>query len=317
VRVAAGTLLALALALGLGATFTVPEYQQVIVTQFGRPIGEPIRSPGLHFKLPLVQAARYFDKRFLEWLSNAAEISTSDKVYIFVDSYARWRISDPVLFLQRLQNEAGAQSQLDGILDGEIRSAIARHDLREVIRSSNRTPTADADSKEGSNPLEDVEVGRGRIREEILRAARERTADLGIEVLDVQFRRINYGEQVRADVYNRMISERRRIADRYRSEGQGEASRIHGEMERELKRIQSDAYRQAQEIRGRSDAEAAEIYARAYDPTPEAREFYEFLKTMESLENTVDRETSVVLSTRGDFYRYLESASPSAAGGGR
>jgi membrane protease subunit HflC len=316
-RIAVPILLALGLLLTLGSVFSVREDQQVILTQFDRPVGEPIRAPGLHFKLPLVQTANYFDKRFLEWLSNAEEIPTKDKVFIFVDMYARWRISDPLRFFQRLRDEAGAQSRLDDILDGEMRSSIARHSLREVIRSSNRTPSTDEDSKEGTSQFEDIELGRERIREEILGAARERTADLGIEVLDVQFRRINYGEQVKDDVYKRMISERRRIADRFRSEGQGEASRIHGEMERELKRIQSEAYRQSQEIRGRSDAEAAEIYAKAYDPAPDAREFYEFLKTMESLEHTLDRETTLLLSTKGDFYRYLDSATPSAASGAR
>ena len=310
VQYVAGAVAAAVVFIFLSAAYVVREDQQVILTQFGRPIGEPVRDPGLHFKVPLLQRAHYFEKRFLEWRGNAEELPTKDKVFIFVDTYARWRISDPLLFFQRLSDEGNAQSRLDDILDGETRSAIAKHNLREVIRSMNRTPVLDQDALDGGTQFGAVEIGRERIRQEILRAAQARTADLGIEVLDVQFKRINYGEQVQGDVYNRMISERRRIADRYRSEGQGEASRIRGEMERELKRIQSDAYRQTQEIRGRADAEAADIYSRAYDQNEQSREFYEFTKSMESLERTVDRDTWLLLTTDGDFYRYLESANP-------
>jgi modulator of FtsH protease HflC len=294
----------------LSTAFVVREDQQVILTQFGRPVGEPIRAPGLRFKVPLIQRAHFFDKRFLEWQGDAEELPTKDKVFIFVDTYARWRISDPLLFFQRLRDESGAQSRLDDILDGETRSAIAKHDLLDVIRSTNRTPQIDEDATDGMSQFSEVRIGRDRIRDEILRAAQARTADLGIEVLDVQFKRIHYGEQVKGDVYNRMISERRRIADRYRSEGQGEALRIAGDMERELKRIQSEAYRETQEVRGRADAEAAGIYASSYDQTPEAREFYGFVKSMESLERTVDRETWLMLSTGGEFYRYLDSSTP-------
>jgi membrane protease subunit HflC len=298
------------LLLVLGSSFVVREDQQVILTQFGRPVGEPIREPGLRFKIPLIQRAHVFDKRFLEWQGDAEELPTKDKVFIFVDTYARWRISDPLLFFQRLRDESGARSRLDDILDGETRSALAKHDLIEVIRSENRTPQVDEDAADGMSQFRNIRIGREKIREEILLAAQARTADLGIQVLDVQFTRIHYGEQVKGDVYNRMISERRRIADRYRSEGQGEALRIRGEMERELKRIQSEAYRETQEVRGRADAEAAGIYAGSYDQTPEARDFYGFVKTMESLEKTVDRDTWLMLSTGGEFYKYLESSTP-------
>jgi modulator of FtsH protease HflC len=309
IRWVPGIAVALALIV-LSAGFVVREDQQVIVTQFGQSIGEPIREPGLRFKIPLIQRAHFFDKRFLEWQGDAEELPTKDKVFIFVDTYARWRISDPLLFFRRLRDESGAQSRLDDILDGETRSAIAKHDLLDVIRSTNRTPQVDEDATDGMSQFIDVRIGRDRIRDEILRAAQVRTADLGIEVLDVQFKRIHYGEQVKGDVYNRMISERRRIADRYRSEGQGEALRIHGDMERELKRIQSEAYRETQEVRGRADAEAAGIYASSYDQTPESREFYGFMKSMESLERTVDRDTWLLLSTGGEFYRYLGSSTP-------
>ncbi len=290
------------------AVYQVSEYEQVIITQFGDPIGDPIAEPGLHVKLPLIRKVHRFDKWFLEWEGEAAELPTKDKVFILVDSFARWRITDPLKFFQRLRNEQGAQSRLDDILDGETRNAIARHLLLEVIRSSNREPTRDESVADVGQELSPIVEGRDAIRLQILAAAQGRTADLGIEILDVQFKRINYGEQVLRDVYNRMISERARISDRFRSEGQGERAEILGNMERDLKRIQSEAYREAEEIRGRADAEATEIYARAYDQSADSRRFYEFLKTMETFEKTVDPETWLILSTDGDFYRYLKKS---------
>jgi membrane protease subunit HflC len=289
------------------AAFVVREDQQVIITQFGKPVGEAIIDPGLHFKTPIIQKLQVFDKRFLEWQGDSDELPTKDKVFIFVDVYARWRIKDPLLFFQRLRDERGGQSRLDDILDGETRNAIARHNLIEVIRSSNREAELD-DANPNDNGLIPIEDGREAIRLQILTAAQPRTTDLGIEILDVQFRRINYGQQVEGDVFNRMISERKRIADRYRSEGRGEQARILGEMERELKRIQSEAYREAETIRGTADAKATDIYAQAYNQSADSRDFYQFLKTMESFESTVDRETLLMLSTRGDFYRYLKSS---------
>jgi membrane protease subunit HflC len=303
-------LVLLAVLLFASAAFIVREDKQVIITQFGNPVGDPITEPGLHFKVPILQKAFFFDKRFLEWEGDAEELPTKDKVFIFVDAYARWRIADPLLFFQRLRDERGAQSRLDDILDGETRNVIAKHDLIELIRSTNRAPIQDEDLPDLESTLESISVGREELRQQILDAAKERTADLGIEVLDVEFKRINYGEQVEADVYNRMISERRRIADRFRSEGQGEASRILGKMERELKRIQSEAYREAREIRGRADAEATDIFASAYNQSAEARSFYEFMKTMETFEATVDENTWLMLSTDGDFYRFLEASAP-------
>ncbi|MDH3254496.1 MAG: protease modulator HflC [Acidobacteriota bacterium] len=287
------------------AAFVVRETDQVIKTQFGKPVGDPITKPGLHFKLPVIQKIRRFDKRFLEWDGDATELTTKDKRFIFVDTYARWRITDPLLFFQRLQDERRAQSRLDDILDGETRNAIANHNLVELVRSSNREPEQDSGQIDIQAQLEEIQVGRELIRQEILRAAQSRTGDLGIEVLDVQIKRINYVEDVRRKVYDRMIAERRRIADRYRSEGEGEAARINGELERELKRIQSEAYRTAEEIIGTADAEATEIYAKAYDQSPDARSFYGFLKTMETLSSTADERTSILLSTEGEFYRFL------------
>jgi membrane protease subunit HflC len=293
-----------------GSVFVVREDQQVILTQFGQPVRGPITAPGLAFKLPLVQKAHVFDKRFLEWQGDAEELTTRDKKYIFVHAYARWRISDPLLFFQRLTNEPNAQSKLDDILDGETRNAIARHNLLEVVRSSNRTPDAD-ESKQEAEQFVPIEAGRDKIRLEILEAAKASASGLGVEILDVQFRRIKYSDPATQNaVFQRMISERKRIADRFRSEGQGEAARIQGEMERELARIQSEAYRKTQEIRGRADAEAVQVYARAYGSSADSRSFYEFVKTMETFEATFDPDTTLLLSTKGDLFRFLESSSP-------
>ena len=290
------------------AAFVVDETEQVIITRFGKPIREPILTAGLKFKVPMIDTANRFEKRFLEWDGAANELPTKDKRFIHVDTYARWRINDPLLFFQRLRDERGAQTRLDDILDGETRNAIAKHNLVEVIRLSNRIPETDESQPDESGILEEIETGRELIRREILVSAQARTADLGIEILDVQFKRINYVEEVRRKVYDRMIAERQRIADRFRSEGQGEASRILGEMDRELKRIQSEAYREAREIVGDADAEATRIFARAYNQSADARSFYEFTKTMETFESTVDPDTWVLLSTSGEFYKYLKSS---------
>ena len=302
-------ILVIAVVVGLRSTlFIVNEYDQVIITQFGEPVGDPITAPGLKFKVPFIQKIHRFDKRFLEWDGDVAELPTKDKVFIKVDTYARWRISDPLLYFQRLRNESVAQTRLDDILDGETRKAIANHNLIEVIRSTNRTPERDESVLDLAGDLGEIQTGREAIRAEVLTAGQRRTSDLGIEVLDVQFKRINYGPQVLQDVHARMISERQRIADRFRSEGQGERAKILGDMERELKRITSEAYREAEEIRGRADAAATDIYARAFNQSADSRSFYEFLKTMATFEKTVDAETWLLLSTDGDFYRFLKSS---------
>jgi membrane protease subunit HflC len=301
--------LVIVVVIGLRSTlFIVNEYDQVIITQFGEPVGDPIIAPGLKFKVPFIQKIHRFDKRFLEWDGDVAELPTKDKVFIKVDTYARWRISDPLLYFQRLRNESVAQTRLDDILDGETRKAIANHNLIEVIRSTNRTPERDESVLDLAGDLGEIQTGREAIRAEVLTAGKRRTSDLGIEVLDVQFKRINYGPQVLQDVHARMISERQRIADRFRSEGQGERAKILGDMERELKRITSEAYREAEEIRGRADAAATDIYAQAFNQSADSRSFYEFLKTMATFEKTVDAETWLLLSTDGDFYRFLKSS---------
>jgi membrane protease subunit HflC len=290
-----------------GALYIVDETQQVVITQFGEPKGDPITTPGLKIKLPFTQRANYFDSRFLEWDGDPNEVPTRDKRFIHVDTYARWRITDPLLYFQRLRSEQGAQSRLDDILDGETRNVIASHDLIEVVRSTNRAFVVSEEIGGGAGGVvsDSIEFGRSQLAEEVLQAARTRTEDLGIEILDFRFKRLNYVEQVRQEVYARMISERQRIAEQFRSEGAGESARINGERERELKEITSEAYRQAQEIKGRSDAEAADIYAAVYNRDSE---FYRFLRSMEVLRSTLDSTSVLVLSTDSELLRFLGRA---------
>ncbi|RMF96626.1 MAG: protease modulator HflC [Candidatus Schekmanbacteria bacterium] len=290
------------------SAFIVNEAEQVIITQFGKPVGSPITEPGLHFKIPWIQKTNYFDKRFLEWDGSPNQVPTKDKRFIWVDSYARWRIADPLLFFQRVRDERGAQSRLDDIIDGGIRNAIANSDLVEVIRSSNRVPAVQEDLTEGeeAEAFQKIEYGQEKLTRSIIADAAPRLAELGIELLDVRFKRINYVEEVRKKIFERMISERKRIAEKFRSEGQGEASKILGDKERELKRIQSEAYRKAQEIKGKADAEAAAIYAKVYNQSADSREFYRFIKTMETYKTTLSDKDFLLLSTESDFFRYLK-----------
>jgi modulator of FtsH protease HflC len=295
---------AVGLALLLSSVYVVNETQQVVITQFGEPVGQPVTTPGLHFKVPFMQDANYFDKRFLEWDGSPNQIPTKDKRFIWVDSYARWRISDPLLFFQRLRDERGAQSRLDDILDGETRNAIARNDLVEVVRTSNRDlPTIPVESEETNAALEKIQLGRHAITRQILATTAPRVKEFGIELMDFQFKRINYVEQVQNDVFQRMIAERKRVAERYRSEGAGEAARISGERERDLQRIQSEAYRTAQETRGKADAQATRIYAEANNRDAA---FYAFTKSMETYESAVDAKTILILTTNGELLKYLE-----------
>jgi membrane protease subunit HflC len=293
----------------ISSVYVVNETEQVVVTQFGKPVGEPVTTPGLNFKVPFIQIANFFEKRFLEWDGDPNQIPTKDKKYIFVDTYARWQIVDPLQFFKRLRNELGAQSRLDDILDGETRDFIANHNLIEAVRTSNRTPMSSGVIGELiGDSLENIDVGREKIQAMILQAANEQTMDLGIKILDFRFKRINYVEDVRTQVYERMKSERYRIADKFRSEGQGEASRINGEKERELKTIQSQAFREAQEIMGRADGEAAAVYANAYNQTSTSRSLYRFIKSMETFEKTFDSNTHVILSTDSELYNYLKNS---------
>ena len=296
---------AIVLLVVLGQTaYTVNEIEQVIITQFGDPVGDPVVTPGLHFKVPFIQRINVFDKRFLEWDGNPNQVPTRDKRFIWVDTYARWRITDPLLFFQRLRDERGAQSRLDDILDGETRNAVARHDLIELVRSTNRNAEdVPIESEEEAVILETIDRGRQKITREILETAAGRTADLGIELLDLRLKRINYVEEVQQDVFARMIAERQRIAEQFRSEGQGESARIHGERERELAQIQSEAYREAEELRGQADAESARIYADSYNRDAD---FYAFTKSLETYELTMDASTLFILGTDNELLRFVE-----------
>ena len=287
------------------ATYTVSETEQVIITQFGDPVGDPVTSPGLHFKMPFIQRVNVFDNRFLEWDGNPNQVPTRDRRFILVDTYARWRITDPLLFFQRLRDERGAQSRLDDILDGETRNAVARHNLIELVRSTNRNEAdVQIESEEEAVILEPLDQGRQEITREILETAAGRTADLGIELLDLRLKRINYVAEVQQDVFARMIAERQRVAEEFRSEGQGEAARIDGERERELAQIQSEAYRIAEELRGKADATATAVYAEAYNRDAD---FYAFTKSMETYEETMDGETVFILDTDSELLRFLDS----------
>lgn len=290
------------------SAYIVNEAEQVVVTQFGRPVGEAVVEAGIQFKLPFIQTANYFDKRYLEWDGDPNQVPTRDKKFIHVDTYARWQITDPLQFYKRLTNERGAQSRLDDILDGETRDFIAKHNIEETVRTSNRSPiSTDTITEPLGDSLIKIDVGREQIQNMILQSANSRASDLGIVILDFRFKRLNYVQEVQDQVYKRMTSERFRIADKFRSEGQGEASRINGEKERELKSIQSEAFKRAEEIKGKADAQAASIYANAYDQSPRSRNLYSFLKSMESFEKTFDKETSIILSTDSEFYKYLKS----------
>ena len=295
----------LALFLLSASAYQVGETEQVIITQFGEPKGNPVTTPGLHFKIPIIQEANFFDKRFLEWDGNPNQMPTKDKRFIWVETYARWRITDPLKFFQRLRDERGAQSRLDDILDGETRNAVASYDLIELVRSSNRPAgSVPIESEEERIVLDQIAKGRHAIAAAILKAAQARTADLGIAVLDIRLKRINYVDEVQKDVFARMIAERQRIAERFRSEGQGEAARIQGERQRDLQRIQSEAYRSAQELRGKADAEATAIYADAYGRDAE---FYAFVKSLETYERIVDAKTFLVVGTDSDLLKYLRA----------
>jgi len=304
-----GVFLFIILILVISSAYVVNETEQVIITQFGKPVGDPIVEPGIHFKIPFVQEANFFDKRFMEWDGDPNQIPTKEKRFIWVDTYARWRIVDPLRFFQRVRDERGAQSRLDDILDGETRNVIASHNLVELIRTTNRVSQYMGSVMEGlgEDTLSTVILGREKLSRLILEAAAPRTLELGIELLDVRFKRINYVEDVQKKIFERMIAERKRIADKFRSEGQGEASRILGDKERDLKKIQSEAYRTAQEIIGKADAEAAAIYARAYNKNQDAREFYAFIKTMETYKTTISEKDWLVVSTKGDFFKFLQN----------
>jgi membrane protease subunit HflC len=308
----AGAVVALAIWTASSALYTVSETEQAVITQFGQPVGQSVTDPGLHLKLPFAQEIHVFDKRWLEWDGDSNQVPTRDKKYIWVDTYARWRIADPLRFFQRLRDERGAQSRLDDIVDGETRNVIANHALIEVVRSSNRTFEQGEEAQDvlEAEELRAVEQGRDKITRLILRRASQVTPEFGIELVDVQIQRVNYVDTVQSKVFERMISERKRIADRHRSEGQGKSAEIRGKKERELKRIESEAYKKTQLIMGKADAEATAIYAGAYGRAPE---LYRFVRTLTTYKDILDKDSTLILSADGDLFQYLRSAD----GGGR
>jgi len=303
-KLAGIVLLLIVFIVGNAAAYTIFETEQVIVTQFGKIIGKAKTKPGLHFKLPLIQQKVSFDKRWLEWDGDPNQIPTKDKKYVWVDAYARWRISDPITFFKRLRNETSAHSRLDDIIDGEIRNVIANHNLIDMVRTSSRKFQRGDDIDDGQTDvsLYRASVGREKLSRMVLEKAMAVVPEYGIELADVQFKRINYIESVQEKVFDRMISERKRIAQRFRSEGQGKAAEISGKIEREQRSIQSEAYRKAEEIKGKADAQAAKIYADAYNTNPS---LYDFLKTMEAYKKVMDEETTVVLSTNAQILKYF------------
>jgi len=333
-----------------GMFYRVDESEQVIITQFGKPVSDPITSPGLHVKVPFIQTVRRFDKRVLEWDGSSEQIPTLDKRFILLDTTARWRIASPLRFLQAVGNEISARSRLDDVIESAARDVVSGHMLIQAVRNFERvlpeqaleesigsygrqrepatdaapTPPEAAPPSPTAEELEPVmRLGRERLSDLMVKRAQEIMPSLGIELIDVRVKRINYVREVEERVYERMISERKRIAAQYRSEGDGESSKILGEMERDLDRIRSDAYRQAEEIIGRGDAEAARIYAESYGADAD---FYSFLQTLETYKQTLGGNASLLLTTDSDFYRYLkdgisndgaprQQAAPAAADG--
>ena len=305
------------------SAYTVDQTEQVFVTQFGKPVGTPINSnpeineAGLHFKLPFIQQVNRIEKRILEWDGPATEMPTRDKLYITVDNFARWRISDPQTYFEKLRDERSALSRLDDIIGSETRNVIASHDLIEVIRSTkDRKPVRDAVLAEANpnlNNLPPIQFGRNALDLQILAAAQPKVKSWGIELLDVRFKRINYKAGVIEKIYARMASERQQIADRFRSEGAGEAAKILGRKERDLLSIQSEAYRKEQEIKGKADAQATGIYASAYNSSATAADFYQFVKTLETYNKTLGKDTTTIFTSNSDLFRLFKHIETPAA----
>lgn len=313
--------LALGAFIGSSAVYTVSEVEQAIITQFGKPVGAPVTTAGLKLKVPFIQEVNPIDRRVLEWDGNPSDMPTKDKLYISGDLFARWRITDPLQYFLRLRDERSAQSRLDDILGSETRNAVAKHELIEIIRTTKgRVPLRDTlltevELQQDIGALVPIQKGRALVEQEIFAAAAEKVRVFGIELLDIRFKRINYNESVRPKIYDRMISERRQIAERFLSEGNGEAARIRGNRVRDLNKIQSEAYRQVEEIRGLADAKATAIYAGAYNSSPEAVEFYEFTRTMQAYKAMIAEYTTLVLSTDSDLFKFLKGMDPDGKSG--
>lgn len=302
--------LPIALILLGSSLYTVSETEQIIVTQFGGPVGEPVKESGIHFKIPIIQRINRLEKRALEWDGRPNEMPTKDKTYIVVDTFARWQIVDAKQYFLRLREERSAQSRLDDVLGSETRTTIAKHELIEIVRTTkDRQPVRDSSFQEipGSlGMLYEINYGREKLEEEIYKNASEKLKDFGIELLDVRFKRINYNSSVQSRIFARMISERQQIAERFRSEGAGEAAKILGKKERDLLEIESKAYKSIQEIRGQADARATEIYAKAFNQNQQAIDFYEFSKMMETYPEMLDKESMLILTTDSDAFKFLK-----------
>jgi len=289
----------------LSSTFyIVDETQQVVITEFGQPVGKPITRAGLYVKKPFIQKVNRFEKRLLTWDGSPTQIPTKDKKYIWVDTTARWKIVDPLKFLQSVGSEREAQARLDDIIDSATRDKITAHSLYEIVRNTNREFIVSEVFVQKEEETGEVLKGRERISREILKEAAKLTPQYGIELVDVRIKRLNYVEEVRQKVYARMISERKRVAEQYRSEGQGKKAGIEGMREKELQRITSEAYKRAQIIKGEADAKATRIYAQAYSKDPE---FYSFLKTLETYTRTLSGDSVIILTTDSELYKYLKS----------
>ena len=307
IKVIAGIIVLVVLSLVTGLVYTVNETQQVVITQFGRPIGKPITTAGLHFKKPFIQQTHYFEKRILEWDGDPNQIPTKDKKYIWIDTTARWKIANALLFLQSLHNEIGAQARLDDILNSATRDIITSNPLVATVRNSNQILEKQEEGEDiivTEEAVEKISTGRQAVERAILKRARKLAPQYGIELVDVRIKRVNYVQEVRNKVYERMIAERKRAAERYRSEGQGRKAEIDGQREKEMKLITSEAYRTSQGVKGKADAETVNIYAGAYGADPE---FYSFQKTLETYGKTVDKNTTLIMTTDSDYYKYMQN----------
>ena len=290
--------------------YVIDETEQVVITQFGKSIGSARTAPGLYFKIPVIQQANFFPKNLLEWDGDAGQVPTLDKTFISVDTFARWKIVDPLKFFQTVNNVMGAQARLDDIIDPAVRNFITSYPLIETVRDSNRELNTLEDGTEGDEEetnLGEITTGRGKITQGILNQAQPKLKDFGIELVDVEIKRLNYVEQVRKSVYARMIAERKQIAEKFRSEGEGESRIIEGNRDKELKKITSEAYKTAQEVMGKADAESTTLYAKAYDKDPE---FYSFVKSLDVYRNVMDNKSFLLLSTNSDFLRYFKGYNP-------
>ena len=287
----------------LSSVYVVDETEQIIITQFGKAIGEPTTEPGIGFKIPVIQKINRFPKNLLAWDGDPDQVNTLDKTYLWVDTFARWKIVDPLKYFETVHYEQEAQARLDGILNSSIRNAITSNYLIETVRNSNRELDISDQAEDTASMMGDVEIGRGQIAKGVIEEAQPKLDKFGIELVDLKIKRLNYVEEVRRSVYGRMVAERNQIAEKYRSEGQGEARKIEGEMEREMKRITSEAYRTAEEIRGNADAQATLIYSQSFGRSPE---FYSFLNTLDIYKDVMGKDSTLVLSTDSEFLKYFK-----------